>query len=97
VLFRKHKRPGPVAQGRGETSGARPVPESYYIGPDDLIKGNIVPRGRKKVRQFAVLVNTRVRVVTTGDVVERAVYEALVAAGAVAPAPEPAPPENGGE
>jgi len=33
-----------------------------------------------------------VRIVTTGDVVDRTVYAALVAAGAVVRPPEPTPP-----
>lgn len=102
MLFRRRKRPGPVAHAAGEAVRSGSAPESYYIGPEDLVKGSYVPRRRKKVRQFAVLVDTRVRVVTTGDVVEPAVYEALVAAGAVVPAPgaptdAPTLPEDDGE
>ncbi len=102
MLFRKRKRLGPMAHAAGEAVKTGVAPESYYIGPEDLVKGSYVPRRRKKVRQFAVLVNTRVRIVTTGDVVEPEVYEALVAAGAVVPAPKgtddaPPPPEDHGE
>jgi len=92
VFFRKRRRSVPPAAGGDGGSGPRPEPESYYIGPDDLLKGNFVPRGRKKVRQFAVLIDARVRIVTTGDVVDRTVYAALVAAGAVVRPPEPTPP-----
>ena len=46
-------------------------------------KGHIVTRRKTPVRQFAVMVGTTTRLVTSGDVVDRAAYEALVAAGAV--------------
>lgn len=91
MLFRKRKRHNPGLDGGG--TAAPGTPQSYFVGPDDLLKGNDVPRGRKKVRQFAVLVDSRVRVVTTGDVVDRATYEALLAAEAIAPPEPPKPPE----
>lgn len=61
--------------------------ETFLIEREMMLKGTDVPRGNKIVRQFAVMVNGAVHVVTSGDRVNRAVYEALLEAGAVIPIP----------
>lgn len=64
-------------------------PEYFVIGRDDMVKGADVMRANKRVRQFAVMVGGSIRVVTSGDTVDRATYDALIEAGAIQPAPTP--------
>ena len=63
---------------------------------DMMTKGSVQVRGRKKVRQFAVMVGASIRLVTSGDMVDHETYQALLAAAAVRP--EEASPDgvNGG-
>jgi len=61
---------------------------------DMMRKGHIVVRRGRKVRQYLVSVDGSTRLVTSGDVVDRATYEALVAAGCVVP-PESARESRG--
>lgn len=84
MLFRKRRKPGAVAthaQRNSSEPGAEP--ESYTIEYDMLSKGAEVARRGRKVRQFAVVVGGNIRVVTSGDTVDRNTYNALVAAGAI--------------
>jgi hypothetical protein len=60
----------------------------YPIEFDTLLKGSIVQRRGVAVRQFGVYVNGAVRLVTSGDRVDRETYEALVAEGAIQPPQE---------
>ncbi|MCX8065843.1 MAG: hypothetical protein N3G21_11840 [Candidatus Hydrogenedentes bacterium] len=61
--------------------------ETFLIEREMMLKGADVPRGNKIVKQFAVMVNGSVHVVTSGDRVSRAVYEALLEANAIIPIP----------
>ena len=73
---------------RSGDAGAAQRPAFYRIEFDMLKKGAVLQRRGKPIRQFAVTVNMSTRVVTSGDVVDRETFEALVAAGAVDRAPE---------
>ena len=67
------------------------------IDYDMMLKGNIAQRGRTAVRQTGVSVNGSTRIVTSGDEVDRATYEALLAADAIQVAPTKAqsdPPKD---
>jgi hypothetical protein len=94
VLFRK-RRKAPAGHSRGgESSGWRSMePETILITYDMMEKGAEVVRSGRKVKQIAVMVSTNVVLVTSGDQVDRPVYEALVASGAVR-APETAANET---
>jgi len=84
VWFGKKDRPGGVPPHlRGGDQPAGPKPSFYRIEFDMLKKGAVFQRRGKPIRQFAVTVNMSTRVVTSGEVVDRETYEALVAAGAV--------------
>lgn len=48
-----------------------------------MLKGSIYQRKTGSVRQYAVTVNGSTRVVTSGEAVDRATYEALLKAGAI--------------
>jgi len=56
-----------------------------------MLKGSICNRRRQVVRQFGVTVNGSTRLVTSGDTVDTDTYKALLAAGAIRPAPPEGP------
>ncbi len=64
-----------------------PETETFLIEREMMLKGAEVPRGNKIVKQFAVMVNGSVHIVTSGDRVNRQVYEALLEANAIIPIP----------
>jgi len=66
---------------------APPETETYLIEREMMLKGADVPRGNKIVKQYAVMVNGSVHIVTSGDRVSRQVYEALLEAKAIIPIP----------
>lgn len=68
-------------------SQVSPETETFLIEREMMLKGAEVPRGNKIVKQFAVMVNGSVHVVTSGDRVNRQVYEALLEAKAIVPIP----------
>ena len=81
---------------RGGDTTAAQKPAFYRIEFDMMKKGAVLQRRGKPIRQFAVTVNMTTRVVTSGDVVDRDTFEALVAAGAVDRAPDaPGHPQHG--
>jgi len=55
-----------------------------------MLKGSIVQRRGVPVRQFGVYVKGSIRLVTSGDHVDRETYEALLAEGAIEPPAGPA-------
>jgi len=63
----------------------------FRIDFEMMRKGHIVNRGSKKVRQIGVTVNGSTRLVTSGDMVDQATYEALMRAGIIET------PRRGGE
>ncbi len=82
VLFgrqNKGNRRPPHLRGEAEV----PEREFYTIDFDMMVKGSIYKRRNGMVRQFGVTVNGSTRLVTSGDVVDRATYRALLQAGAV--------------
>ena len=66
-----------------ETGAGRPADGLFRVAFEDLVKGSVVERKDGVVRQVGVTVGGAVRLVTSGDLVDRATYEALVAAGAL--------------
>ena len=95
LFFRRKKSAYPVAASRsgrpgadltsGDASGQSEIAPFIRIEFDMMRKGHIVERRGRRVRQFLVSVDGATRLVTSGDVVDRATYEALVAAGCVVP------------
>jgi len=57
--------------------------EQFPISYGMMVKGSIAQRRGKPIRQFGVSVNGTTRVVTSGDIVDRTTYEALLEAGAI--------------
>ena len=81
LLFRKRKKPAPFPNDMGTDDEA----QLYLIEFDMMLKGSIYKRRKGVVRQFGVTVNGATRLVTSGDVVDRETYRALMAAGAIRP------------
>jgi hypothetical protein len=71
------------------SSGGAPVRIDY----DMMQKGSHVTRRGVETRQYLIMVSGSVRIVNSGDLVDRETYDALVAAGVVAP---PRGPQQGG-
>ena len=67
----------------------------FKIDFDMMLKGSICKRGRQTVRQFGVTVGGATRLVTSGDVVDRDMYDALLKAGALRLRSGPAEPDAG--
>jgi hypothetical protein len=95
LLFGKRKKPGAVQSqlAEGRTSRGIRNSEVVRIEFDMMLKGSVYRRRGGNVRQFGVTVHGATRLVTSGDLVDRSTYEALLAAGAIRPA---APPQKSG-
>ena len=78
----------------GKEGGARPAvePELYVVAYESMLKGNKVLRKGKPIRQVAIVVEGTVRLVTSGDRVDRRTFEALIGAGVL---PPPGGPRHG--
>jgi hypothetical protein len=86
LLFRKHQKGASASSDNsGEAGDHAPQPELFRIDFDMMLKGSINTRRGKPIRQYGVTVNGATRLVTSGDLVDRQAYEALVAAGVVRP------------
>jgi len=87
LFFRKQKnRGGKLPRMAAHSADAGHEPEHYRIDFDMMVKGSIFDRRGGKVRQYGVTVDGATRLVTSGDVVNRATYKALLVAGAIRPA-----------
>lgn len=77
-LFKKRRKTTTAHTG-SYTGFAAPAEdqETYLIEFDQMVKGVVTRRGRKKVRQCAVMVGSDLRLVTSGDRVARDTYLAM--------------------
>lgn len=83
MLFRKRDKGVPSPETRRDGGEHAAQPELYRIDYDMMLKGSVVSRRGKPFRQFGVTVNGATRLITSGDMVDRKTYEALVAVGAI--------------
>lgn len=83
MLFRKRQKTGASSDASGESGEPGGQPELYRIDYDMMLKGSIATRRGKPIRQYGVTVDGATRLITSGDVVDRKTYDALVAAGAI--------------
>lgn len=81
MLFRK--RPKHTLPPLRRDRGASDAPGLHVIEYEMMLKGSINTRNGVSVRQFGVYVDGVIRLVTSGDCVDRETYEALLAAGAI--------------
>lgn len=77
------KKGGSAAADRSEDGTDAPAQQVYRIEFDRMLKGSIIMRRGRPVRQCGVTVDGSTRLVTSGDTVDRETYEALLAAGIV--------------
>jgi hypothetical protein len=95
VLFGKRKRRGnrathaPLMPGHSVSQAGL-----YHITEDIMRKGSVIVRQGKEVRQYGLSFKGMVRLVTSGDVVDRETYDALLAAGAISPIGSTASPDS---
>jgi hypothetical protein len=59
--------------------------ELYRVEYEMMLKGSVAYRDGVPIRQFGVYMDGSVRLVTSGDRVDRETYDALIAAGAIQP------------
>lgn len=84
MFFRKRDRRGDVPlQRRSPSSAVAETPDFFRIDFDMMLKGNMYRRRHGLVRQCGVTVHGSTKIVTSGDVVDRDTYDALVAVGAI--------------
>ncbi len=79
MLFGKKR--DSVTGGRGGAVYPSVEPELYVVAYENMQKGNKLVRRGKPIRQAAVVVDGTVKLITSGDKVERRTYDALIAAG----------------
>ncbi len=99
MLFRKRSKRSIPPPHRTHQTDASANPGGFYaIEYDMMLKGAVTKRHGVPVRQFGVYVNGSIRLVTSGDHVDRDTYEALIAEGAIQrPAGVASEPEDAGE
>lgn len=86
MLFRKRsKRSIPPPLRTQQTDAAAKPGGLYAIEYDMMLKGPVTRRHGVPVRQFGVYVNGSIRLVTSGDHVDRETYDALIAERAIQP------------
>ena len=71
--------------------------KQFTIPFERMLKGTVADRDGVPIRQFGVYVDGVVRLVTSGEMVDRETYDALIAAGAIEPGPDyiPESPKEG--
>lgn len=84
MLFGK-RREGAPGGARGPAYPAV-EPEMYVVSYENMLKGNKVMRRGKPIRQVAIVVEGTVKLITSGDRVDRRTYDALIGAGVLPPA-----------
>lgn len=67
------------------------IKRQFTVPFERMLKGTVSERGGAPIRQFGVYVDGVVRLVTSGEMVDRETYDALIAAGAIEPDPDYVP------
>ena len=79
MLFgKRHRSAAPRNSGRVRTPEQ---PELYAVAYEKMLKGNKLSRHGRPVRQVVIVVNGTPQLITSGDMVDRKAYEALVRGG----------------
>jgi len=98
LLFRRRFRAAiPLKFRSSDAPSAEREGQLFRIDFDMMLKGSIYKRRKGAVRQFGVTVNGSTRLVTSGDTVDIDTYKALLAAGAIRPAPADIPAAVSGD
>lgn len=71
--------------------------KQFTVPFERMLKGTVADRDGVPIRQFGVYVDGVIRLVTSGEMVDRETYDALIAAGAIEPGPDytPESPKEG--
>ncbi len=85
MLFGNKRRRNAVPPAQRSAAGPEPSPEYVTITFEMMLKGAVIQRRHAEVRQVGVMVRGSIRLVTSGDTVDRETHEALIAAKIVAP------------
>lgn len=91
MFFRSRKkvrRDPEVARQDGRNT---PPDENITVDFDMMLKGSVYRRASGVVKQVGVTVDGSTRLITSGDIVDRRTYDALLQAGVVRPVPEKKP------
>lgn len=97
MLFGRRKTRAPSRAGRGEGPSGSPAPVNVYrIDFEMMLKGSVYERREGPVRQAGVTVDGATRIVTSGEMVDKETYEALVKAGVIEREPEATPKAGDG-
>ena len=91
MLFGK-RRQSPAARPTGSAQGGG-MADTYVVAYERMLKGNQLTRRGRPIKQVAIVVHGTVKLVTSGDMVDRKTYEALVLGGVLAADDVPAVPE----
>lgn len=92
MLFGKRRASAP--SGESGTAYSSVEPELYVVAYENMLKGNKLTRRGRPIRQVAIVVEGTVKLVTSGDRVDRRTYDALIESGVLPPRhrePEAAP------
>lgn len=92
MWFNKRKKPPVGSDGTGPSGTRLETPKFYKIELEMMKRGNFIRRKGTEMRQCAVTVKGSSRLVTSGDVVDRLTFEALLRYGMIeVPAPKSPP------
>lgn len=83
MIFGK-RRANAVATASGTAYPAL-EPELYVVAYENMLKGNKLTRRGRPIRQVAIVVEGTVKLVTSGDRVDRRTYDALIESGVLPP------------
>ena len=95
MLFGKRKtRDSKTRKSSKKDKSAPPSEELMRLEYQMMLRGNVVERPEGKVRQIGVTVGGSTKVVTSGDLIDRETYKALIRAGAIQPKAPTTPPKE---
>lgn len=77
-----------------KNESAPPSEELMLLEFQMMLRGNVVERPEGKVRQIGVTVGGSTKVVTSGDLIDRETYKALIRSGAIQPKAPTTPPKE---
>jgi hypothetical protein len=88
MFWKRQRSESPAASADVQTWQPPDTPH-FEIRFDDMHKGYLATRNGERIRQYCVYVDGASRLVTSGDIVDRATLDALVEAGVVEPSIKP--------
>ena len=94
-MFGKRKGQETKTGKTSKTKNAAPRAEKLMrLEYEMMLRGNVIDRPEGKVRQIGVTVDGSTKVVTSGDLINRETYKALIQVGAIQPNTAKGTPEE---